>query len=54
MEIKDLELNISLEDIELEEVKVLALTNNESKGLPEMGASAKWVGCCSCCCTKLN
>ncbi len=45
------ELDLSIEDLELEDVKVIALSTEDAKGLPEMGATIKWIGCCSCCCT---
>ncbi len=47
-EMQDLEL--LLDDLELDDIKIDALKAEDSKGLPEMGATLGAISCCSCCC----
>jgi hypothetical protein len=39
---------LSLDDLEISDVKVEALTSDLTKGLPEMAASTGTNGCCTC------
>ncbi|GGA66185.1 thiopeptide-type bacteriocin [Ornithinibacillus halotolerans] len=47
---KKLEFELRLEDLDFEDIKVESLMDDNSKGLPEMGASVGGITCCSCCC----
>lgn len=44
------DIDLVLDDLELDDIKIDALQAEESKGLPEMGATLGVVTCCSCCC----
>ena len=48
------EIELNLEDLELNDISIVALSHEDAKGVPEMGASVAWVGCCSCCSTSSN
>jgi hypothetical protein len=39
---------LSLDDLDIRDVRVEALTSDLTKGLPEMSASKGTNGCCSC------
>jgi hypothetical protein len=39
---------LSLDDLEISDVQVVALTSDLTKGLPEMAASIATSACCTC------
>ncbi len=49
-EVQNQEIEITLDDLELDDIQVESLSDENAKGLPEMGATSGLVTCCSCCC----
>lgn len=50
-EAREARIELHLDDLELDDVNIIALSQDDAKGLPDMGATMMWVGCCSCCST---
>jgi hypothetical protein len=48
------DLDLSVDDLEISDVKFDALTVEYAKGLPEMGATLGSPFCCSCCIVVQN
>lgn len=51
MDLKEEEIKIMLDDLELDQVEIRGLIVEDGKAIPDMGATIGAISCCSCCST---